>query len=61
MAINTSTGSAFHLGFGVLLASLIAATVAIYWLGLTGPFLFDDYSNLRPMGNLGGANNLTGC
>ena len=61
MAINTSSDSAFHLGSGVLLAALIAATVAIYWLGLTGLFLFDDYSNLSPMGNLDGANNLTGC
>lgn len=33
---------------------LIGVTVTIYTLGSAGPFLFDDFSNLRPMANNGG-------
>jgi len=36
----------------LLLISLL--TVAVYWPGLAGGFLFDDYSNLDDMGNYGG-------
>lgn len=28
--------------------------VAVYWPGLSGPFLFDDYPNLKPLGQNGG-------
>lgn len=28
---------------------LLAALVGIYWIGLDGPFLFDDYFNLQPV------------
>lgn len=29
-------------------------TIAIYWPGLQGPFLFDDFPNLEPLQNFGG-------
>lgn len=31
----------------MLLAATAVATVLVYWQGLAGPFLFDDYPNLR--------------
>ena len=36
----------------LLLLTLL--TVAVYWPGLAGGFLFDDYPNLDDMGNYGG-------
>lgn len=44
----------FLIRFGVLLAALTAASVFVYWPGLTGPLLFDDYINLSPLGEDGG-------
>lgn len=32
---------------------LLAATLAIYWPGLDGDFMFDDYPNLAPLGHYG--------
>ncbi|WP_052808263.1 hypothetical protein [Methyloterricola oryzae] len=36
------------------LASLITLTLAAYWPGLSGPFLFDDFANLPALGEFGG-------
>ncbi len=47
----------FLIRFGILLATLIAAAVFVYWPGVTGPLLFDDYINLSPLGNDGGVSN----
>jgi hypothetical protein len=33
----------------LILLFAIAATAAVYWIGLSGPFLFDDASNLEPV------------
>lgn len=33
---------------------LLAVTWIVYWPGLHGPFLFDDYANLPALGNFGG-------
>lgn len=33
---------------------LLVATFALYWPGLDGDFLFDDYPNMEAMGHLGG-------
>src|SRR5690554_1146773 len=38
----------------LLLLLITLLTVAVYWPGLAGGFLFDDYSNLDDMGNYGG-------
>ncbi|MDD4887927.1 MAG: hypothetical protein PHO64_13575 [Thiomonas sp.] len=35
------------------LAVLLALTWLAYWPGRTGPFLFDDFSNLAPLGDFG--------
>ena len=48
--------SEFHLkrrelAFLASLAGLILVTVLVYWPGLTGPFVLDDFANLSPMGN----------
>lgn len=39
------------------LVLFILLTGVIYWPGLAGGFLFDDYENLREMGNYGGVEN----
>ncbi|WP_125181873.1 hypothetical protein [Thiohalobacter thiocyanaticus] len=36
-----------HLFLGVLLATSIIACVAAYWIGIDGPFLLDDSSNIN--------------
>ena len=33
---------------------VLAATVAAYWSGLGGPFLFDDFGSIAALGNYGG-------
>lgn len=33
---------------------LLALTLIVYWPGLSGPFLFDDFPNLAGLGNFGG-------
>lgn len=38
----------------LLLLLITLLTVAVYWPGLAGGFLFDDYSNLDDMSNYGG-------
>lgn len=38
----------------VAVAAILILTVAAYWPGLGGPFLFDDYGTLAKLGNLGG-------
>src|SRR5690554_6455705 len=40
-----------------LLITIICAASAIYWPGIQGGFLFDDFPNLDAMGALGGATN----
>ena len=34
--------------------TLLAITAAIYWPGLAGPFLFDDFASLNALGSYGG-------
>lgn len=41
------------------LFALLAATVAVYWAGLSGPFLLDDYANLNALGAFGGVHDRT--
>lgn len=36
-----------------VLAAAMAATVFVYWNGLRGPFLFDDFANLPALGEFG--------
>lgn len=40
----------------VLFLSIFLGAFVVYWPGLQGPFLFDDYPNLEPMGYFGGVN-----
>jgi tetratricopeptide (TPR) repeat protein len=35
---------------------LIAITLMVYWPGLAGPFFFDDFPNIEPLGYFGGVN-----
>lgn len=44
----------FLIRFGGFLAALICLVVLVYLPGITGPFLFDDYTNLSPIGDDGG-------
>jgi hypothetical protein len=37
----------------LFLLAALAATVAAYWVGLRGPFLFDDFANLPQLGDFG--------
>lgn len=48
----------FALRFLIAFASLICLTLFIYWPGLTGPFILDDYANLHTLGDNGGVNSL---
>lgn len=41
----------------VLLFAFLVLTLAIYWPGIFGGFLFDDHPNLDAMGHLGGVSN----
>lgn len=41
-----------------VLALLIVLTAAVYWSGLNGPFLFDDFINLADLGKFNGVRNL---
>lgn len=36
---------------------IIVLTVIIYWSGIAGPFLLDDFHNLQALGNYGGVKN----
>ena len=40
-------------GPGVLLWVLLLLTVAIYWPGLSGPLVLDDFDNLEPLAGMG--------
>ena len=40
--------------FGISLLGLLLLTCLLYWPGLTGPLLMDDYGNLGPLGDNGG-------
>ncbi|MDG9668252.1 hypothetical protein ONV78_10945 [Hahella sp. CR1] len=44
----------FHAFFLFALVIFLFLISFIYWPGLNGPFLFDDYPNLSPMNNYGG-------
>jgi protein O-mannosyl-transferase len=44
----------FSIRFGIMLAALIALTIAVYSSGISGPLLLDDYRNLSPLGDQGG-------
>lgn len=46
--------SEFLIRFGILLMALLSVTVLIYLPGLSGPLIFDDYTNLSPLGDDGG-------
>ncbi|PCJ24450.1 MAG: hypothetical protein COA96_09385 [SAR86 cluster bacterium] len=48
----------FVMCYALALTLLVAVVLTIYWPGLTGPFILDDYSNLSPMGDNGGINNI---
>lgn len=37
----------------LLLLAAMAAAVGVYWVGLRGPFLFDDFANLPQLGDFG--------
>jgi len=52
------TTFSFGLRFSLVLSGLIAATLLVYWPGLSGPLLLDAYSNLSQKGDNGGVNNL---
>lgn len=41
----------------LLLAAVVVVTVAAYWPGLRGPFLFDDFGNLPTLGQFGPVDN----
>lgn len=43
-----------NLSRSVILLVPFLLTLAIYWPGLQGPFLFDDFPNLEPLQNFGG-------
>lgn len=43
-----------HIILPIFLLILLAGTLAVYWPGLSGPFLFDDFPNLAGLGNFGG-------
>lgn len=49
-----SKSTVAQLAIGLLWALLLAVAAAVYWPGLHGPFLFDDYANLKPLGQNGG-------
>ncbi|WP_460232238.1 tetratricopeptide repeat protein [Aurantivibrio plasticivorans] len=52
MCILNSRYSVLVVWFGVLLLATF-----VYWPGLQGPFLFDDYGSLSRLGDLGGIRN----
>lgn len=39
---------------GVLFFLLLTLTLVVYWFGLKGPFLFDDFANLPALADFGG-------
>ena len=39
--------------FGSALFFILALCITVYWAGLKGDFLFDDYPNLEPLGHYG--------
>lgn len=43
----------------VAAVSTLVLTVTVYWPGLGGPFLFDDFGTLAKLGNLGGVKDWT--
>lgn len=55
---NRTTESRSALLFTVALTALIFMVLFVYWPGLTGPFVLDDYANLNTLGNNGGVNSL---
>ena len=44
--------------FPFFLPLLVLLTAVVYWPGLTGPFLFDDFANLDALGQYGGVRDL---
>ena len=40
-------------GQGLLLAGLLGITAILYWPGLGGPLLFDDYTSIKPLLEMG--------
>ncbi len=49
-ALDTSSAGVTKIGWGLLLLCVAVA----YWPGLGGPFVFDDFATLEPLGNFGG-------
>lgn len=50
-------GAGFLIRFGILLLALLALVIFVYWPGLTGPLVLDDYANLSLLGEKGGVSN----
>ncbi|WLQ14628.1 tetratricopeptide repeat protein [Hahella aquimaris] len=46
--------SRFCFLFLLALCFILVVVSVVYWRGLSGPFIFDDYPNLSPMNNYGG-------
>lgn len=44
----------FELSAFLYVILVITVTLFVYWPGLNGPFLFDDFPNLEPLGYFGG-------
>ena len=44
--------------FPLILPFLLLLTFIVYWPGLSGPFLFDDFANLNALGAYGGVRDL---
>ncbi|MFM1895822.1 MAG: hypothetical protein RLZZ385_896 [Pseudomonadota bacterium] len=52
--MNNSPSRARQAGLAAGTVVLLLVTAAIYWPGLSGPFIFDDYANLQNLGLDGG-------
>ncbi|MDC0661783.1 hypothetical protein [Marinobacter sp. SS21] len=50
--------SRHQITISLLLLSVLIMAVFVYWPGLEGPYLFDDRSNLEPINNYGGIDNV---
>jgi tetratricopeptide (TPR) repeat protein len=54
MTISQKEVAASRVWVAIAWAAVLAATIAAYWKGLGGPFLFDDFGSIAAMGNYGG-------
>ena len=58
MQVNPAPGRLAGLGPVFLLASIALVAGLVYWPGLAGDFLFDDFANLPALGRYGGVRDL---